>query len=169
VRQVDIRRRKIDPRQDAVAMPQHVVPKHLDAAFGGQQQAEQHRQGRRLAGAIAAEERRGDAVLDGKADPGNGDRVAVTLDQIVDFYDGREHRAYMAYCWGLDQIARPVGSARSIFFIVMAGLVPAIQSAFGSDNRRLGLYHDQPHQWDSLCRHHQQSRAPDLGASRRIG
>src|SRR5262249_12735785 len=85
-------------------MPQHVVPKHLDAAFGGQQQAEQHRQGRRLAGAIAAEQRRGGAALDGKADPGNGDRVAVTLGQIVDFYDGREHRAYMAYCWAVSQL-----------------------------------------------------------------
>ena len=57
LRQVDIRRREIHPRQHAIAVAQHVAAEHVDRAGGGKQHAEQHRQRRRLAGAIAAEQR----------------------------------------------------------------------------------------------------------------
>ena len=104
MRQVDIGRGEIDPRQHPIAMPQHVLAEHPHAAFGRQQQAEEDRQGRRLAGAVAAEQRRGRAALDGKADPADGQRLAVALDQILDDDDGLGHRLYMAHCWAIGQI-----------------------------------------------------------------
>ena len=100
-------------------MPQHVLAEHLDPALGGQQQAQQHRQRRRLAGAVAAEQRRGDTALDGKADAADRDRLAVTLDEVVDFYDGCGHRTYMAYCWAVGQLGGQDSASA-----VMAGLVP---------------------------------------------
>ena len=63
----------------------------------GSKQAEQDRQGRRLAGAVAAEQRRGDAARDAKADPVDRDRGRIALDQIVDFDGGLGHRPYMRH------------------------------------------------------------------------
>jgi hypothetical protein len=59
--------------------------------FARQQQAEQDRQGRRLAGAVAAEQGGGRAALDGKADAVDRDRCAITFDEIVDDDDRLGH------------------------------------------------------------------------------
>ena len=50
-------------------MPQDVLAEEVDRAGTRQEEAEEDRQGRRLAGAVAAEQRRGDAALNREADP----------------------------------------------------------------------------------------------------
>ena len=78
-------------------MPQNVLAEDLHRAGTRQQEAEEDRQGRGLAGAVAAEQRRGDAALDGKADTIDRNRAVVALDELVNQDDGFGHRPYMAY------------------------------------------------------------------------
>jgi hypothetical protein len=98
MRQVGIGRGEIDSWQDPVAMAQHILAENAHAAFAREQQTQEDRQRRRLAGAVAAEQGRGRAALDGKADAADGERLAVALDQILDDDDRLGHRLYMAYC-----------------------------------------------------------------------
>ena len=79
-------------------MAQHVLAKDVDAARTRQQEAEEDRQRRRLAGAVAAEQRRGLAARDRERDAVDGERLAVALDEILDQDDGFRHRPYMAHC-----------------------------------------------------------------------
>ena len=57
LRQIDVRRREVHPRQHAMPLRRHVLAQHGDAPGARRQHAEQHRQRRRLAGAVAAEQR----------------------------------------------------------------------------------------------------------------
>jgi hypothetical protein len=96
MRQVGVGRREIEPGQDPVAMAQHVFAEHAHGALARQQEAEQDREGGGLAGTVAAEQRRGRAALDGKADAADRHCVAVAFDEIIDGDDGRGHRLHMA-------------------------------------------------------------------------
>ena len=89
-------------------MAQHVLAKDMDRAGGRQEEPQKDRQGCRLAGAVAAEQRRGDTALDAKADAVDGDGRAVALDQILNQDDGLGHRPYMAHGSANGQ-DRPVG------------------------------------------------------------
>ena len=86
-------------------------PSTRTAPCARQQQAEQHRQGRRLAGAVAAQQRRGDAALDGEADAADRERRAVALDEVVDDDDGLGHRPYMANFRAMGQHGGPVAAS----------------------------------------------------------
>ena len=76
-------------------MAQHILAENAHAAFAREQQTQEDRQRRRLAGAVAAEQRRGRAALDGKADAADRERRAIAFYEIVDGDDGRTHRRYM--------------------------------------------------------------------------
>ena len=81
-RQIDIRGREIHARQHAVALSRHVLVEHAHAARGRQQHAEQDRERRGLARAVAAEERVGRAARDLEAQAVHGLHLAVALDQV---------------------------------------------------------------------------------------
>jgi hypothetical protein len=119
MRQVNIGRGKIHPRQHAVAVAQHVLVKDAHRTGGRQQQAQQDRQGRGLAGAIAAQQRRRDAALDRKADAVHGRRRAIALDQIFDKDDGLGHRPYMA-----EDFAGGQHSGRTAAMLLRSAIVP---------------------------------------------
>jgi hypothetical protein len=77
-------------------MPLDVLAEHLHPARGRQQEAEQDRESRRLAGTVSAEQGSRDATRDRKADPVHRNRGAITLYEVFD-YDGRlDHPPYMA-------------------------------------------------------------------------
>ena len=88
VRQGDVGRGEVHPRQCGKPVARHVVAEHLDTAGGRDQQAEQHGDSGGLAGAIAAEQPDDRPLRHGKADPVNGPLSAIDLDQIGDG-DGR--------------------------------------------------------------------------------
>ena len=97
VRQIDKRRGEIHPRQHPIAVPQHVLAENLHPACGRQQEAEQDREGRRLAGTIAAEQCCGDTTPDSKADAVYRDGARIVLDEIFDFDRKFDHRPNMAH------------------------------------------------------------------------
>ena len=66
-RHVDVGRGEVHPAERPVAVPAHVVPQHLDGPRCRRDQPEQHADGRRLAGAVAAEQRHGARALDREA------------------------------------------------------------------------------------------------------
>src|SRR6185437_8212786 len=69
-------------------MTQHILVENPDAAGSRQQQAKQHRQRGGLAGAIAAQQRRGHAARYGEIDAVDGGRIAEALRQRIDLDDG---------------------------------------------------------------------------------
>src|SRR5579883_189782 len=72
-------------------MTQHILVEDADAAGGRQQQAKQHRERGGLAGAVAAQQRRGDAARHGEIDAVHGKRIAEALGQRTDLDDGMRH------------------------------------------------------------------------------
>ena len=83
-----------NPHQVKVAIP---IAENLHPACGRQQKAEQDREGRRLAGTIAAEQCRGDTTPDGKADAVYRDGARIVLDEIFDFDRKFDHRPNMVH------------------------------------------------------------------------
>jgi hypothetical protein len=65
-----------------VALPRHLGTQHRDAPGRGRQHPKQHRERRRLAGAVAAEERRRRPAPHRKRDALNGLDVTVGLFQV---------------------------------------------------------------------------------------
>ena len=88
LRHVDIRRREIDARQHAVAMPQHVAAEHANRAGRRREHAEQHGQRRRLARAVAAEQGGRGAGAHVEADALHGIDVLERFAQLANFDDG---------------------------------------------------------------------------------
>jgi len=101
--QIDEGRGEIHSRKDAVAMAQHVLSEHLHTAGGRQKQSEQNREGGCLPGAVAAQQRRGDATRDAETDAVYCDGVRIALDEVVDFDGEFGHRPYMTRCRFLGQ------------------------------------------------------------------
>ena len=89
LRQVDIGRGEVHPRQHPVAVAHDVLAQHCDAAGTRQQQAEQHRDGGGLAGAVAAEQRDGGPGRHGETDAVHRGDSVEALDQVVNRDDGR--------------------------------------------------------------------------------
>ena len=91
VGQIDIGGREVHPRQHPVAVAQHVLPQDRDPPGGGQQQAEQHGDGRRLAGAVAPEQRHRRPGRHAEIDAVHGDDLTVVLDKSGDLDDRLRH------------------------------------------------------------------------------
>ena len=83
-RQVDIGALEIDPLRDLVAVPAHIGAEHPHLARGRHHEPEQHGDRRRLAGAVAAEQRHGGARRKRKTDVVDGGDPAVNLGKGLD-------------------------------------------------------------------------------------
>ena len=91
MRQVDIGRGKIQARQDGRPLVRHVPPKHHDAAFTRRNQTQNHTHGRRFAGALAPQQCRHGARLDGKAQMVDCSDIVEALAQPGDLDGGAWH------------------------------------------------------------------------------
>ena len=89
VRQVDIGRREIHPRQRRIAPPQHVDAEDLYPAAGRLQQPEQHGDGRGLARTVAAKQSQHGTARRREAQIVDGDDLAIHLAQVLDHDGGR--------------------------------------------------------------------------------
>jgi len=83
-RHVDIGALEIHPAQHGRALLGHAMPQHLHAAGGRQHQAHDHRDGRGLAGAVAAEKAGDAAARERKGDVVDGAGLLVDLDEVID-------------------------------------------------------------------------------------
>ena len=83
-RHIDIGAFEVHPVQHAMALARHRGAKHGDLPERRLNQAHDGRDGRGLAGAVAAEQRRAGAGLDGKRDAVHRGHGLVALDQAVD-------------------------------------------------------------------------------------
>jgi hypothetical protein len=90
LRQLDIGRAEVHPRQHAVAVLQDVDAEDPRLARGGQQHAEENGERRRLAGAVAAQERRDRARRHGEGEVFDRRHLAEALDEMRDL-DGGGH------------------------------------------------------------------------------
>ena len=84
LRQIDVRRREVHPREHPVPLRRHVLAQHGDAPGARRQHAEQHRQRRRLAGPVTAEQRGRRAGAHGERDALDRFDGAVGLGEIGD-------------------------------------------------------------------------------------
>jgi hypothetical protein len=84
LRHLDVWALEVHAVEHAVALARHGGAQNGDAAFGRLDEAEDHRDRRGLAGAVAAEQRRDRAGRKRKRDAGDRGRGLVALDQPVD-------------------------------------------------------------------------------------
>ena len=89
MRQVDIGRGEVHARQRGVAAAAHVDAEHLDLAGRRLEQAEQHGDGRGLAGAVAAQQAEHGAARHREGQIVDCDDLAVHLAQVPDLDGGR--------------------------------------------------------------------------------
>src|SRR5262249_3996110 len=93
VRQLDVGRGKVHARQCAVSLALHIGAQHSHRALARQQEAEQHGDRRGLAGAVAPQQRGGDAALDDEIDVVDGERLLEALREAGDTNYGLAHGA----------------------------------------------------------------------------